>query len=157
MSGCKCGSRDRFTATSSINLCTVNHHSYQVQGTYIAAMSTSHPVSPMMARRHHTLHPSNLNTSRSNGSLASMNIPTHAHAHAHAHAHEHRHAHAPEHRHAHPYEHRMNRSIKTTGGYTTRDETEVESFAKSPVKKAIVVQDPKPLRQLVVPSQVGFC
>jgi ABC-type Zn2+ transport system substrate-binding protein/surface adhesin len=116
-----------------------------------AVMSTSHPVSPMMARRHHTLHPSNLNTSRSNGSLASMNIPPHAHAH------EHRHAHAHEHRHAHAYEHRMNRPIKTTGGYTTRDETEVESFAKSPVKKAIAVQDPKPLRQLVVSFQVGFC
>ena len=123
----QCRSRDRFTATSSINLCTVNHHpSNRVQGTYIAAMSTSHPVSPMMARRHHTLHPSNLNTSRSNGSLASMNIPAHNH------------------------KHRMNRSNKTTGGYTTRDETEVESTAKSPVKKAIVVQDPKPLRQLVV-------
>jgi hypothetical protein len=100
--------------------------------TYIAAMSTSHPVSPMMARRHHTLHPSNLNTSRSNGSLASMNIPAHNH------------------------KHRMNRSNKTTGGYTTRDETEVEHTAKSPVKKAIVVQDPKPLRQLVIPFQVGF-
>jgi hypothetical protein len=99
------------------------------------AMSTSHPVSPMMARRHHTLHPSNLNTSRSNGSLASMNIPAHAHTH----------------------KHRMNRSNKTTGGYTTRDETEVESTAKSPVKKAVVVHDPKPLRQLVVPFQVGFC
>jgi hypothetical protein len=50
----------------------------------------------------------------------------------------------------------MNRSNKTTGGYTTRDETEVEPM-KSPVKKAVVVQDPKPLRQLVVSFQVGFC
>ena len=49
----------------------------------------------------------------------------------------------------------MNRSNKTTGGYTTRDETEVESSAKSPVKKVIEVQDPKPLRQLVVLSPVG--
>jgi hypothetical protein len=51
----------------------------------------------------------------------------------------------------------MNRSNKTTGGYTTKDETEVEDTSKSPVKKAVVVHDPKPLRQLVVPCQVGFC
>jgi hypothetical protein len=57
---------------------------------------------------------------------------------------------------AHAHKHRMNRSDKTTGGYTTRDETEVESFAKSPVKKAIAVQDPKPLRQSVVTFPVGF-
>jgi len=49
----------------------------------------------------------------------------------------------------------MNRANKTTGGYTTRDETEVESSAKSPVKKAIAVQDPKPLRQLVVSFPIG--
>jgi len=49
----------------------------------------------------------------------------------------------------------MNRSNKTMGGYTTRDDTEVDPM-KSPVKKAAVVQDPKRLRQLVVPSQVGF-
>jgi hypothetical protein len=129
MSGCKCGSRDRSRAP---------HRSTGALSTTILltksigqiAMSTSHPVSPMMARRHHTLHPSNLNTSRSNGSLASMNIPPHAHNH----------------------KHRMNRSNKTTGGYTTRDETEVEHTAKSPVKKAAVIQEPVRVRQLVVSS-----
>jgi len=122
-------SRDRFTVTSSINLSTVHHPSYQVQRPDRAAMSTSHTVSPMMARRHHTLHPSNLNTSRSNASLASMNTPAHANAQAH--------------------KHQTNRSNKTTGGYTTRDETEVDSTAKSPEKKP-VVRDPTPPRQLVV-------
>jgi hypothetical protein len=58
--------------------------------------------------------------------------------------------------HAHAHKHRMNRSNKTTGGYTTRDETEVEHTAKSPVKKAVVVRDPIPLRQLVVPSLICF-
>ena len=127
MTGCK--SRDWFTATSSINLSTVHHPSYQVQRPERSAMSTSHTVSPMMARRHYTLHPSNLNTSRSNASLASMNAPAHTNAQAH--------------------KHQMNRSNVTTGGYTTRDETEVESFAKSPEKKP-VVREPIPPRQSVV-------
>jgi len=122
-------SRDRFTVTSSTNFSNVHQHSDQVQRPTRAAMSTSHTASPMMARRHHTLHPSNLNTSRSNASLASMNTPAHANPQAH--------------------KHQMNRSNKTTGGYTTRDDTEVESTAKSPAKKP-VVRDSIPPRQSVI-------
>jgi hypothetical protein len=100
-------------------------HSIRFKTIEEAVMSTSFPVSPVMGRRHHTLHHSSLNLSQANDSLLSID----------------RH---PRHR------HNMNRSSKTTtGGYTTRDETEVEPSVKSPAKKAAGNQEPIRARQLV--------